>query len=787
MTATEYRDLKYAALSRCFSRMNPPQLEAITTVQGPVLVLAGAGSGKTTVIVNRIANMVLFGDALNGDAPIPGASAIEKLQRYVDGGDMTLGELQDILADRPITPWKILAITFTNKAAGELKSRLSDTLGEAAEDIHAATFHSACVRILRSCIDRVGYERNFTIYDSDDSLRTMKACMKELDIPEKKFPPKSVLASISSAKDRMISAEEYALEAGNDYWKLITGKLYKAYQARLQDANAVDFDDLIYLTVRVFEQNPDVLEKYQNRYRYILVDEYQDTNYSQYRLVSLLAEQHGNLCVVGDDDQSIYRFRGATIENILQFEEQFPGCRTIRLEENYRSTQFILSAANAVISNNKSRKEKKLWTSAGDGDKVTLLKVPGERDEGQFICDTIEREVANGKSYADFAVLYRMNALSNSVERAMMRNKLPYRIFGGVRFQDRKEIKDVTAYLCVLQNPNDLVRFERIVNVPKRGIGESTIVNITQIARDLHMNPMEVVHSCEDFPVLAKRKAALLKFDTMMAELREQAEILPLEELFDLVLEKTGYLAMLEAEGEQGETRMENVKEFRSNIVDYERESEDPSLEGFLEETALYTDADRESDGDSVSLMTMHAAKGLEFDTVFAVGMEQGIFPSMRSMDSEADLEEERRLAYVTITRAKRHLYLMQSRERLLFGSYKQNPLSRFVKEIPEEYLAIDDRLPHIESGSAEISGIKGVSGIRAQMAAIQRQRTAPPVSSAGNGLQFTDGERISDAVFGEGTILRAEPMAGDYLLEVAFDTVGTKKLMAKYRKITKC
>lgn len=786
MTANEYLELKQSALQRCFSRMNPQQLDAITTVNGPVLVLAGAGSGKTTVIVNRIANMVLFGDTAHQDTPIPGEAVLAELRSYIDGGMMTLGELQDIIAERPIRPWQILAITFTNKAAGELKSRLADTLGDAAQDIHAATFHSACVRILRRCIDREGYNRSFTIYDSDDSLRTMKACMKDLDVSEKKFPPKSILASISAAKDRMISPEEYTAQAGNDYWKTVTARLYQAYQARLHDADAVDFDDLIYLTVRVFENNADILEMYQNKYRYILVDEYQDTNYAQYRLVSLLSEQHGNLCVVGDDDQSIYRFRGATIENILQFEEQFPGCKTIRLEENYRSTQNILDAANAVIANNESRKSKTLWTAAGEGDKVTLLHVQGERDEGQFICDTIEEGIKNGSAYTDFAVLYRMNALSNSVERSLMRNKIPYRIYGGVRFQDRKEIKDVTAYLCVLQNPNDLIRFERIVNVPKRGIGEATVANITQIARDLHMNPMEVVRQCEEFPVLAKRRSTLMQFSRMMDALAEQAETLPLEELFDLVLEQTGYIDMLKAEGEQGETRIENVKELRSNIVDYVRESEDPSLEGFLEETALYTDDDRESTGDCVSLMTMHTAKGLEFDTVFAVGMEQGIFPGMRSMDSQADLEEERRLAYVTITRAKRHLYLIQSKERLLFGSYKQNPLSRFVKEIPEELLAIDDRVPKRCDISAQIDGVKGASGIRAQMAAIQRQRNAAPVSSAGNGLTFADGDRITDAVFGEGTILRAEPMAGDYLLEVAFDTVGTKKLMAKYRKLAK-
>ena len=786
MTPNEYLDLKSAALKRCFSRMNPTQLEAVTTVTGPVLVLAGAGSGKTTVIINRIANMVLFGDTANEDTPIPGADTLARLRDYIEGGSMSLGELRDIIAAYPVKPWQILAITFTNKAAGELKSRLADTLGEEAREVQASTFHSACVRILRACIEREGYSSDFTIYDSDDSLRVMKSCMKDMNISEKKFNPKSILASISHAKDQMLDPDAYAAEVGTDFWKRETSRLYKEYQSRLKAADAVDFDDLIFLTVRIFERNADILEKYQNRWRYILVDEYQDTNYAQYRLVSLLAEKYGNLCVVGDDDQSIYRFRGATIENILQFEEQFPGCKVIRLEENYRSTQHILDAANAVIANNQARKEKRLWTAAGEGEKPQLLKVPAERDEGQFICDTIEQGVKDGKPYADFAVLYRMNALSNSIERALLRNKIPYRIYGGLRFQDRKEIRDVTAYLCLLQNPHDLVRFERIVNVPKRGIGDATAASVMQIARDLGLSVIEVCRDSETFPAIAKRKSALTAFASMMQELTDAADTMPLEELFDLLLDRTGYLDALKAEGEQGETRIENVKEFRSNIVEYVTESTEPSLSGFLEETALFTDADRASDGDAVSLMTMHSAKGLEFDTVFAVGMEDGIFPSMRSMDSQEDMEEERRLAYVTITRAKRHLYLMQCRERLLFGSYKQNPLSRFVKEIPEKLLERDDRSPSLYDVPAEIGTAKGISGMRAQMAAIQRQRKAAPVSSAGNGLTFKAGDRITDAVFGEGTVLRADPMAGDYLLEVAFDTVGTKKLMAKYRKITK-
>ncbi|MBR1898726.1 MAG: UvrD-helicase domain-containing protein [Oscillospiraceae bacterium] len=784
MTAEEFRELRREALRRFFSRMNPPQLEAVTTVKGAVLVLAGAGSGKTTCIVNRIANMVLFGDSAQADMPVPDAGTIRRLQEYVSGAPMETEELQEIIAHRPVRPWQILAITFTNKAAGELKSRLADTLGEAAQDIHAATFHSACVRMLRSCIDRLGYDNSFTIYDSDDSLRTMKAVMKDLDIPEKKFPPKSILSAISSAKDRMISPEEYAAQAGHDYWKTIAARLYTAYQKRLYDANALDFDDLIYMTVRVLRECPDVLEKFQNRYRFILVDEYQDTNFSQYCLVSLLAQEHGNLCVVGDDDQSIYRFRGATIENILNFEEQFTGCKVVRLEQNYRSTQHILNAANGVIANNEGRKEKALWTAAGDGSKVSLVKVPGERDEGQFICDTIEKGIAAGKQYSDFAVLYRMNALSNSVERAMLRNKIDYRIFGGVRFLDRKEIKDVVAYLAVIHNPNDFVRFERIVNVPKRGIGEATAANVIQIAQDLGMTPLEVARDCDQFPIIAKRSGANLKaFAAMMEEFAEMAEELPLEELFYQVTERSGYLAMLRDEGEEGEERLENVREFRSNIVTYQTETPEPTLAGFLDETSLYTDAGAQTNENVVSLMTMHAAKGLEFDTVFAVGMETGIFPSSRSFDAPEDMEEERRLAYVTITRAKRELYLLSAQSRLLFGSTKFNPVSRFVKEIPEADLDIDDRTVTQTAGSAPT--VSRLGGMRRQMNAI-RQTAGAAAKASGQTLTFADGDRIADQVFGEGTILRAEPMAGDWLLEVMFDTVGTKKLMAKYRKLRK-
>ena len=785
MNEQEFLKIKKQALEKCFADMNPQQLEAITTVKGAVLVLAGAGSGKTTVIVNRIANMILFGDAPGTLTPVPDAPDLQKLQDYIQGRTMlNLGELQNLIGAKPVIPWQILAITFTNKAAGELKERLAGTLGEQAQEIHASTFHSACVRILRACIDRIGYGNNFTIYDTEDSIKIMKACIKELNISEKNFPVKQVLASISTAKDEMIFPEDYESQYGSDYKQMVIAKLYKSYQEKMKSANALDFDDLICQTVRIFENHPDVLEKYQNKFKYILVDEYQDTNHAQYRLVSLLAQKYGNLCVVGDDDQSIYRFRGADIENILSFENQFPDCKTIRLEENYRSTQHILSAANSVIANNKSRKSKKLWTSAGDGELVHEVKVLDEKAEGQYVAEQIQKAVSEGKNYSDFVVLYRMNALSNNVEKALIRNKIPYRVYGGIRFQDRKEIKDVMAYLAVLQNPFDLLRFERILNVPKRGIGEATASNITQIAQDLHLSPIDVIRNCSQFPALGRRTAPLTQFAYLMQTLEQALADMPLEEFFDVLLEKTGYLDMLRLEdAETGRERIENIKEFRSNIVDYVRNTENPDLEGFLSEMSLYTDADKETSENAVSLMTMHSAKGLEFDTVFAVGMENNIFPSYRSMDNPEDLEEERRLAYVTITRAKRNLYLLHARERLVFGDYRRYALSRFVTEIDSEHLVSEDKIIRKTAPAKNTQPRK--SPLKEQMAVISQSKKHLP-SNGNPDLKLAVGDRIRDSKFGEGTVLRAESVGNDYLLEIAFDDVGTKKLMARYRQISK-
>ncbi len=783
MTETEYLKLKQKAVRKFFQRMNDPQFEAVTTVEGAVLVLAGAGSGKTTVIVNRIANMVLFGDTCHQLTPIP--EHPERLQEYLDGKTVSIEELQKLLAFRPVQPWQILAITFTNKAAGELKNRLTDTLGQNATMIHAATFHSACVRMLRTCIDRLGFHADFTIYDTDDSIRAIKAVMKEIDVSEKNFNPKSVLSEMSSAKNEMVSPEMYAEQVEFDYKKRTIAKIYGEYQKRLKSANALDFDDIIYFMVQILEENPDILEKFQNQYRYILVDEYQDTNHAQYRLVSLLARKHCNLCVVGDDDQSIYSFRGATIENILQFEDQFQECKTIRLEENYRSTQNILNSANAVIANNQQRKKKTLWTSAGEGDKIQLVNPSDEHQEGEFIAQIIEKGIAEGKQYSDFSVLYRMNALSNNVERAMIRHHIPYKVYGGIRFLDRKEVRDVLAYLCILSNPNDSVRFERIINVPKRGIGEGTASTIIQIANDLDMSPMDVVRNCQSFPAIAKRSGALLKFADIMDELETQMSILPMEELFDLLIEKTGYMAMLEEDKEENADRIDNVKEFRSNIVRYTKEHEDPTLQEFLEETELYTDADRTQTENTVSLMSMHSAKGLEFDTVFAVGMENNVFPSSRSLSDISQMEEERRLAYVTITRAKNHLYLLHARARLLYGYTRANEISTFIDEIPQELLFDVTKSQRSQTKSVKAPNSK-ISSMRQQMDAIKKQNSGAKAQNSGNPLTFAVGERIQDKVFGEGTILRAEEMAGDYLLEIVFDTVGTKKLMAKYRQLKK-
>ena len=785
MDIKNYNSAKQAALKRYFSRMNEMQQEAVFTVNGPVLVLAGAGSGKTTVIVNRIANMINFGNAYFDTTREGSAEDIAFLRDYAEGKTDDFDTLRDIVAVEPIRPWNILAITFTNKAAGELKERLAAMLGDEAMNIHASTFHSACVRILRSEIEALGYGRDFTIYDSDDSQRMIKNVMGELDISEKQLAPKAVLSDISFAKDKMISPAELRADAGQDYRKKMVAKLYALYQERMKTANALDFDDILVLTVELFEQFPEVLEKYRSRFKYIMVDEYQDTNHVQFRLVSLLSEGHKNLCVVGDDDQSIYKFRGANIENILGFEEQFEGAKVIRLEQNYRSTQTILDAANSVISHNNSRKPKTLWTSGEKGDKVYWYKAVDETDEAKFVADTILDKYKETGRYSDCAVLYRMNAQSNSIERMLVRCGIPYRVYGGMRFYDRKEIKDVTSYLSFINNHNDMLRFRRIINEPKRGIGDSTLTIIEDISRDLKLSPFDVLKNCEEYAPLSKKVTALKNAYQMFEFLTEKSEELPLDEFLDVLLDKTGYLDSLKAL-ENADTKIENVQELRTSMVQYMEQADEPSLSGFLEEVALYTEADRDDgSGDKVTLMTVHSAKGLEYENIFVIGMDDGIFPSARSFDSEDDMEEERRLAYVAITRAKKHLYLTNARQRMLFGQTQHNVTSRFMKEIGSELVEKHDNAAAMKQQlEAEDKSVTEVRSATLQQQLARSKKTAGGAPK--ENVAYTAGEKVSHSIFGEGVIVSVKPMANDSMLEIAFDKVGTKKIMANYAKLKK-
>ena len=785
MSTITFDEAKKAALKKYFSRMNDRQQEAVFTVDGPVLVLAGAGSGKTTVIVNRIANMINFGKAYSAGGQ--GSSEdIAFLTDYAEGKTDDFDTLRDIVAAEPVKPWNILAITFTNKAAGELRERLAAMLGEDGMNINASTFHSACVRILRSEIGALGYVQSFTIYDSDDSQRLIKNIMAELDISEKQLAPRAILSEISFAKDKLITPEEMKAEAGMDYRKKTIARIYRRYQERLRAADAVDFDDILCLTVEIFEKFPEVLEKYQKRYKYIMVDEYQDTNHVQFKLVSLLSQAHKNICVVGDDDQSIYKFRGANIENILGFENQFEGAKVIRLEQNYRSTQTILDAANSVIANNQGRKSKTLWTAGDKGDKIYWYKAVDENDEAKFVADTILSTYKETGRYSDSAVLYRMNAQSNTVERTLVKCGIPYKVYGGMRFFDRKEIKDVTSYLAFINNPNDMLRFRRIINEPKRGIGDSTLALIEDISRDLKLSPYDVLRTCDEYAPLSKKLTPLRNAAELFGFLMEKREELPLDEFFDLLLDKTGYMDYLKTL-ENPDTKIENVQELRSSIVQYMNENEEPDLSGFLEEVALYSEADRDnSTDDRVTLMTVHSAKGLEYENVFVIGLDDGIFPSSRSFDSEEDMEEERRLAYVAITRAKKKLYLTNARQRMIFGQTQHNVTSRFMREIGSELVEKHDNAAAMKNALAQED--KTVTAVHSATLQQQLARNKMHAGSAAvkESVTYTAGEKVLHNVFGEGTILSVKPMSNDSMLEIAFDKVGTKKIMANFAKLKK-
>ncbi|WP_442602689.1 DNA helicase PcrA [Paenibacillus sp. KN14-4R] len=755
------------------SRLNPPQRQAVEAVSGPLLIMAGAGSGKTRVLTHRIAYLI---------------------------------------AERKVAPWSILAITFTNKAAREMKDRVDKLIGVAGNDIWVSTFHSMCVRILRRDIDRIGYSSNFTILDSSDQLSTIRGIMKEQNIDVKKFEPKAVQAEISTAKNELITPDRYESKIG-DYFQGLVGKIYTSYQKKLKSNNALDFDDLIMKTIELFKEVPEVLDFYQNKFQYIHVDEYQDTNRAQYMLCRMLADKHHRICVVGDSDQSIYRWRGADITNILNFEEDYPEAQTILLEQNYRSTSNILKAANEVISNNTGRKPKKLWTDRGDGEKIKLYQADSEHAEGYYIASEISRNRARAKNYADHAILYRTNAQSRVIEEILIKSEIPYQIVGGVKFYDRKEIKDILAYLRLLSNPNDDISLLRIVNVPKRGIGDTSMERVSEAAARRGISLSSMLDEVESIEITSRARNALSDFREIVLSLHHMVEYLTVTELTEKMLELTQYREELKRENTlESKARLENIEEFLSVTMDFEKRNEDKSLVSFLTDLALIADIDvmdkEEGPQDSVVLMTMHAAKGLEFPVVFIAGMEENIFPSSRSLLESDELEEERRLAYVGITRAEAELHLTCARMRMLYGRTSANAPSRFLAEIPADLVEA--------AGAASTGGRSGSSSTgwspapRGGMAARGEGRAtwsaaapgsagtsggstatsrvvAKPVSTVNTVLDYAVGDKVAHGKWGTGVVVSVKGTGDDTEVQIAFPApVGVKRLLAKFAPITK-
>ncbi len=836
-----------AVIEKEFSHLNPEQRRAVLSTEGPLLLLAGAGSGKTTVLINRVANLMKYGRGSDCDevSDLVTCDDLVFLEGYAANPVPEGKERAERLCRvDPAAPWSILAITFTNKAAGELKTRLERMLGPSANDIWASTFHSCCAKILRRDIDKLGYASSFTIYDTADSERVIKDILKERNIDDKAFPPKTVLGYISRAKDAMKMAADYVEECnkGGDYRLQKIAGIYAEYEKRLKGANALDFDDLIFCTVRLLQLDEDTRRYYQRKFRYVLVDEYQDTNNMQYQLSSLLAGGYENFCVVGDDDQSIYRFRGATIENILSFEKQYDGCRTIRLEQNYRSTQNILKAANSVIQNNAGRKGKELWTQHGEGDKIQLYTAMNQDDEARYVASEILAGYSDGRHWKDFAILYRMNAQSRELEMAFKRNGVPYRIIGGTRFFDRAEVKDMLAYLCVVNNPGDDLRLQRIINNPPRGIGQKTVDTAQLLAVQTGRSLWDVISHAREYPDLQKAAAKLAAFVTLIENLRRHAGEMPLTEFYDALCADSGYAVALEAKDTvEDRTRLENVRELQSSIRNYLDNAEEPSLSGFLDEIALYTDLDNhDPNEESVVMMTMHSAKGLEFPVVFVVGTEEGIFPGIRSIGDAEEMEEERRLCYVAMTRAKERLYMVCANQRMLYGRTSANRPSRFLEEIPEEHVERSGQAPmsgqwrieesswrperefyddeeggysygegrrsggfsyggsgYSSGGHSAGGGYPSGEGYQSRRPAYGQRRpgSAAPTSHPARSKQsilkaaakaapplpdFQKGEMVMHKAFGKGMILSLSKMGGDALIEVAFDNVGTKKLMLR-------
>ena len=737
-------------MNNMLDKLNERQKEAVLATEGPVLVLAGAGSGKTTVLVNRIAYMI---------------------------------------SEKHIRPWNILAITFTNKAAREMKDRIERLLGDTAKDMWIGTFHSVCVRILRSCIDLLGYNRDFVIYDTADTKTVMKECLRELDIDEKSFPVRNVLSIISNAKNDLIDAATFENVYKSDYRMSIIAKIYYRYQTKLRKNNAVDFDDIILNTVKILSENPDVLSKYQDKFRYILVDEYQDTNNSQYLLINLLAQANRNLCVVGDDDQSIYKFRGANIGNILNFEDDYSDVQKITLDQNYRSTQNILDAANSVISNNKGRMGKSLWTSNGDGNRVYVYTGTNEYDEARYIARQIKKHFDEQGSFSDCAILYRTNAQSRVIEEMLMRESVPYKVLSGLRFYDRKEIKDIIAYLRVVYNPNDDVSLARIINEPKRKIGNATLEKARNIAREKETSLYDVISHADDYPEFKTAIKKLLSFSEIIQSLIKLKDTVTIEELTGRILNDTGYMpALVMEDTTESKTRIENLGEFISVITEFEKNEETGNTLGeFLENISLVSDIDGyDENEDSAVLMTIHSAKGLEFPIVFLSGLEEGLFPGMRSMESDDDIEEERRLCYVAITRAKEQLYITKTISRTIHGKTMPTTASRFFKEIPVEYLEDKTTLQPKVAKVMQDLGVRNAAAPKKEVYMTKGFGSSVKSSGSTDYSKFKAGDTVEHRTFGRGEILKATPCGNDCILEIQFESIGFKRLMAAFAKVKK-
>lgn len=817
MTLNErYITVRKKLFDKYYSRLNEKQRQAVYASDGPLLVLAGAGSGKTTVLVQRIAHLIKFGRAMEikevspDKIPEQYVQMLEKLADEENPEPTMLKSALDTFAVDKASPYEILSITFTNKAAREMKERLEKQLGTTALGIWAGTFHSICAKILRIHIEKLGRSSDFTIYDIDDQKKLMTDCIKQLQLNDKMFVSKSILSEISRCKDKLIDENAYAASISeNDIRRKTVARLYKLYEERKLNANALDFDDIICVTVKLFKECPDVLESFRKRFKYILVDEYQDTNKAQFVLTGMLCNENKNIMVVGDDDQSIYKFRGATIENILSFDKNFKNARVVKLEQNYRSTDMIIGGANSVIKNNSGRKGKTLWTEMNGGEKIVVKKCENQTAEAQFVIDTVSELVKKEKyTFGDFAVLYRTNAQSNSLENVFAKSGIPYRILGGMRFYDRKEVKDIVSYLCVIANPNDKIRLKRIINVPKRGIGEATVEEIEKISVQNETDMLSVCRNADRYPSLSRSGARLCAFAELMDDLAKSSKTLSLGGLVEKILDRTGYLEMLRVLDEaEGKDRTENVKELVSNAAEYAENNPDATLSGFLEEVALVSDIDNyDPEAPAVVMMTIHSSKGLEFPAVFVVGMEENIFPSVRCTNEEEELEEERRLCYVAYTRAKKRLFLVHCQMRMLFGKTEFNRRSRFIDETDEKYCEFYEAFSENVSAEAQSNFMNAYSGyggytapaarkkeyIFSDEAPWNKQKKEKSMSTSYSKPKevstehFAPGDAVTHPMFGDGMILSAKPISNDVMYEVVFDKVGTKKIMGNYAKMSK-